>query len=85
MALRRGEIRLVLLASDGSTRDGERVTRLTEERGVPIRTVATREALGSWVGQAAVAVLGVRDPHLATAVREAFDGASARPRDNGEK
>ena len=66
--LRRGEIRLVLLASDGSARDRERLVRLTKESRVPARTVGSREELGSWIGQGPVAVLGVQDPNLAAAV-----------------
>ena len=83
-ALRRGEVRLVLLTSDGSARDRERMGRLAEESRVPSRTIATREALGSWVGRAPVAVLGILDPHIARAIRDGVDleGVS-RTRENG--
>ena len=78
-AMRRGEVRLVLLAADGSERDGDRLRRLCEESGVPARTISTREELGAWIGQGPVAVLGIVDPNLATAVRTGVDGTS----DNG--
>jgi ribosomal protein L7Ae-like RNA K-turn-binding protein len=76
-AVRRGEIRLVLLASDGSARDRERLVRLTDESRVPRRTVATREELGSWVGEGPVSVVGLLDPHLAAAVRADVDAEPA--------
>jgi ribosomal protein L7Ae-like RNA K-turn-binding protein len=81
-ALRRGEVRLVLLASDGSERDRERLLRLLEEARVPSRMLATREQLGAWIGQGPVAVLGLRDPNLAAAVRA---GVDAGPGENGGK
>jgi ribosomal protein L7Ae-like RNA K-turn-binding protein len=79
-AMRRGEIRLVLLASDGSERDRERLVRLTNESRVPHRTVGTREELGSWVGGGPVSVLGLRDPNLAAAVRADVDAGAAECR-----
>ena len=79
-AVRRGELRLVLLASDGSERDRERLLRLVEEAQVPSRIVALREELGAWVGEGPVAVLGIRDPNLAAAVRAGLD---AGPEENG--
>ena len=66
--LRRGEVRLVLLASDGSPRDRERLVRAAEERRAPVRMVGTRDELGSWVGRESVAVCGVTDPNLAAEI-----------------
>jgi ribosomal protein L7Ae-like RNA K-turn-binding protein len=89
-SLRRGEIRLVLLASDGSARDRERVLRVSEEEHVPALDLATRAELGSWIGREAVCVLGIQDPHLAGALRACLGeaaGESAAPRreNAGEK
>jgi len=80
IGLRRGEVRLVLFASDGSPRDRERLLRLLEEAAVPFRTVATREQLGAWIGESPVAVVGLRDANLAAAV---LAGLDASPAENG--
>jgi ribosomal protein L7Ae-like RNA K-turn-binding protein len=75
--LRRGEVRLVLLAEDGSPRDRKRLTRAAAESAVPARRLATREELGAWLGLGPVSVLGLTDPHLAGAVRAQLDGDGA--------
>jgi ribosomal protein L7Ae-like RNA K-turn-binding protein len=80
-ALRKGRIALVLLAGDGSSRDGERLKRIADEEGVPVRTVSTREELGSWVGFGPVSVLGLTDRRLAAALRDRLDGARGESRD----
>ena len=67
--LRRGEVRLVLLAADGSARDRERLFRVSAEENVPAFDLATSAELGSWVGRETVAVLGIRDANLASALR----------------
>ncbi len=79
-SLRKGQIHLVVLAGDGSPRDRERLARITEEEGVPVRTVATREELGSWVGFGAVSVMGLQDRRLAAAILDRLDEARGRPR-----
>jgi ribosomal protein L7Ae-like RNA K-turn-binding protein len=76
--LRRGEIRLVLLATDGSPRDHERLARVSEEAGVPARTVATREEFGNWIGMGPVAVLGIRDAQLAAGVLSGLDESEGK-------
>jgi ribosomal protein L7Ae-like RNA K-turn-binding protein len=75
--LRHGEIRLVLLAEDGSPRDRERVRRVAREAGVPARVLAKRDDLGRWMGRGPVAVLGIRDSNLAAALLSNLDGEPA--------
>ena len=82
-ALRRGEIHLVVLAEDGSPRDQERLERIADEEGVPVRIIATRSELGSWVGFGAVSVLGLTDRRLAEAVRSRWD--ESRGETTGER
>jgi ribosomal protein L7Ae-like RNA K-turn-binding protein len=77
-ALRRGEIRLVLIAADGSARDRARLHRVGAEEDVPVVDLASREELGAWVGRGPVAVLGIRDPNLAEAVRGELAGRMPR-------
>jgi ribosomal protein L7Ae-like RNA K-turn-binding protein len=69
-ALHRGAIRAVLVATDGSPRDRERLARIAQEAGVPVRAVAVRAELGAWTGRASVAVLGIRDGRLASRIVE---------------
>jgi ribosomal protein L7Ae-like RNA K-turn-binding protein len=72
-ALRKGRIHLVVLAGDGSPRDRERIERIAAEEGVPVRSVATRDELGAWIGFGAVSVLGLTDRRLAETVRRGRD------------
>ncbi|NNE44383.1 MAG: hypothetical protein HKN12_09250 [Gemmatimonadetes bacterium] len=85
--LRRGEVRLVLLAADGSPRDRERLVRAAEEGNAPTRIVGTREELGGWVGRGSVAVCGVLDANLASEIRLQIDredgGSRGARRNNG--
>jgi ribosomal protein L7Ae-like RNA K-turn-binding protein len=82
LALRRGEIRLVLLAEDASPRDRERLVRVAEEEEVPSHVVGTRAALGAAIGRDAVAVVGVRDRGMAEAL-EARLSSSQGGREDG--
>jgi ribosomal protein L7Ae-like RNA K-turn-binding protein len=78
VGLRRGEIRLVLLAGDSSPRDRERLARVAAEESVPARVVGSRASLGEAIGRDGVAVVGVRDPNMAEAL-EARLGAEGGP------
>ncbi|MFN8176453.1 MAG: L7Ae/L30e/S12e/Gadd45 family ribosomal protein [bacterium] len=73
-ALRRGEIRLVLLAEDASPRDRARLERVAEEEGVPARTVESRASLGAAIGAGDVTVVGVRDRGMAEALEARLAG-----------
>ena len=73
--LRRGEVRLVLLAEDASPRDRERVIRVAAEDDVPARVVGTRASLGEAIGRDGVAVVGVQDPNMAEALTARLGGA----------
>lgn len=69
-SLRRGQVSLVLLSEDGSSRDGERTARLAEEEGISvIRLPVGAEELGGWIGRNRVATFGIEDPDLAAAIR----------------
>jgi len=75
--LRRGEVRLVLLAEDGSARDRERMRRVASEAGTPIVSLGTREELGRGIGAGPVAVMGLTDPSLAGEVARLAAGDAA--------
>lgn len=86
--LRRGEVRLVLLAEDGSPRDRERLQRVAGEHGVPARMVGTRDELGQAIGRDGVSVVGVTDRNLAAGVLGRLDGPASprsRGKDEGER
>jgi ribosomal protein L7Ae-like RNA K-turn-binding protein len=74
IALRRGEIRLVILAEDASPRDRERLVRVAEEEGVPARVVEGRASLGEAIGAGDVTVVGVQDPGMAEALEARLAG-----------
>jgi ribosomal protein L7Ae-like RNA K-turn-binding protein len=75
-ALHRGAIRAVLVATDGSPRDRERLARIAKENGIPVRAVTGRAELGAWTGRTSVAVIGIRDGRLASRIVE-LAGAEA--------
>jgi ribosomal protein L7Ae-like RNA K-turn-binding protein len=85
IALRRGEVYLVLLASDGSPRDRERLERVTEEAGVPTCVAGSRVELGDAIGTGEVSVLGVRDRNLAAGLAARLKETDTRtgPGDSG--
>jgi ribosomal protein L7Ae-like RNA K-turn-binding protein len=58
-ALRRGEARMVLFASDGSPVQREKVLPLARNRGVPTRVAGTRNELGEALGSGPLAVVAV--------------------------
>jgi ribosomal protein L7Ae-like RNA K-turn-binding protein len=73
-ALRRGEVRLLILAEDASPRDRERLARVAAQAGVPAHVAGTRAALGAAIGRDEIAALGVRDPHMAGALAARLSG-----------
>ena len=81
--MHRGRVRLILLAADGSPRDRERLERLAEETGTPLRRVGPREELGRAVGRDGVSVVGVTDRNVAAGILGRLDG-TASPRSRGK-
>lgn len=64
-ALRKGRVRVLVLASDLSPGTREKLERLAEERGVPVLVLDYKEELGPPVGRQAIGVLGILDPFFA--------------------
>jgi ribosomal protein L7Ae-like RNA K-turn-binding protein len=77
--LRRRTVRLVLVASDGSPRDRQRLERVARESRTPLVVVGTREELGQGVGRGPIAVVGLTNANLAAAVRARLDSPAAAP------
>lgn len=64
-ALRRGELRLVILAGDRSLRTNDKVGRLARAKGVTMLEGPSAATLGESIGSTPVQVVGVKDAHLA--------------------
>jgi ribosomal protein L7Ae-like RNA K-turn-binding protein len=76
--MRQGEIALILLASDGSARDRERLRRVAEEERVDTRDMGSAEELGAAIGRGTVGVLGIRDRHLAAGILRRLENDTTR-------
>lgn len=70
-ALQRGDVHLVVIASDASERAIERVIRLAKGRGVPVVTGPASTMIGERLGRPPVMAVAVTDRHLAQGMRPA--------------
>lgn len=77
--MRRGELGLILLATDSSPRDRERLIRVAEEEGVPSFSAGTGQEMGAVVGRGAVSVLGIRDRNLAAGIAQRLEKSGQKP------
>jgi ribosomal protein L7Ae-like RNA K-turn-binding protein len=66
--LQRGDVRLVVLASDKSQRTEEKVERLARGTAVPVMIGPEAEALGARLGRGAVQAVGIVDPGFAEGI-----------------
>ena len=64
-AVKEGRARLILLATDASETQREKVMKLLRHGETPRATLGTREALGSAVGSAPVSAVAVTNNELA--------------------
>lgn len=69
-ALRRGEVRLVLVARDGSETQRKKVFPLVRSQGVKWRSLGDRAELGSAVGREPLTMVGVTDSGFAKSLLE---------------
>ena len=69
-ALQRGQLALVVVASDHSTRTEDKVLSLARARGVPCVVGPGADDLGRSVGRGSVQAVGVRDADLAAGIRD---------------
>jgi ribosomal protein L7Ae-like RNA K-turn-binding protein len=68
-ALRRGDLALVVMAQDHSTRTDEKVGRLARARDVALLAGPPADELGRLLGRDSVQVVGVKDSKLAAGIR----------------
>ncbi len=69
-ALRCGEARLVLLATDGSERQQNKVLHLADARGVPWERLSSMEELGEAVGAGPLTSLAVTGKRFAGEIQK---------------
>lgn len=72
-AVRSGEARLVLTATDASEQQLEKVRALLRHREIPERTLGSREELGAAIGRAPLTAVAVSQDGFATRIREMLD------------
>jgi ribosomal protein L7Ae-like RNA K-turn-binding protein len=72
--LRRGDVRLVVLADDRSPRTADKVERLARGTAVPVVIGPEAVALGARIGRGAVQAVGITDPAFADGILAAGSG-----------
>ncbi len=73
-ALKRGELRLVVVAGDSSERTGDKVVRLARARGIPLVEGPSAALMGQSLGRGEVQAIGVRDDRLAAGIEARVAG-----------
>jgi ribosomal protein L7Ae-like RNA K-turn-binding protein len=69
--LRRGRVKLVIIATDAS--DGTKDTFLKAARGIPVMETGTMEQLGAAIGKSERAVLCILEAGMAQAIMDAVN------------
>ena len=75
--IRKGEVVLAILASDGSPTQLRKLTPLLEARGVPYRVLLDRERLGSAVGRGPLSAVGLTNRGFAKRAAELASALSS--------
>ncbi len=73
-----GEVRLVLLARDASENQFKKVRSLIRSRGVPVRMVSARAALGRALGRSTLSMVGVTATSFAAQLLERLPANPSR-------
>lgn len=81
-ALRRGGIRLLVLAGDASPATARRAEEAAADAGVPTVVLADRSTIGRALGREWVAVCGVTDAAFADGIQKAVPLAAENPDDS---
>lgn len=82
-ALRRGDLALIVLASDLSQRTEEKVARLAHGTGIPVLLGPSSRELGQRLGRDEIQAVGVRDPRLADGLRECWSSRQPQEKEQG--
>ena len=70
-AVKRGRVKIALVASDASQNSLDKIEGLLKARAVPVIGSLSAHELGAIAGRDAVAVIGVTDAGLAEGIKEA--------------
>lgn len=76
-AVKKGTVRVAVVADDASVHSREKVTRLLTARGVSVLRIDSASVLGRAAGKETTAVIGVVDAQLAKGVLAAAGSAGA--------
>ena len=68
--LRNGEVRLVIVAEDGSPAQKKKILPLAGARAVEVSTLGTRNELGGAVGRGPLTAVGITHPGFEKELRE---------------
>ena len=74
-ALRRGEVKLVLMASDASATQTDKVRGLLGHQEIPSAEVGTKVELGHALGAAPVSIVGITEAAFARSFLEKLQAA----------
>lgn len=83
-AIRQGEARLVLVASDASGLQLDKVRSALKDRPIPWETLGDRATLGAAVGRGLVSVVAVTAASFADRLRSELDSAGSAVRSKRE-
>ncbi len=73
-ALRKGDVKLLILASDGSETQKKKLVPLAEARGVRWETLASSQELGAAVGAGSLTAVGVIGNEFAGELKKRLGG-----------
>lgn len=78
VAMRKGKVKLLLVAKDIAAGSGEKAMRLARNAGVPCRVYGTGEELSHMTGMTGRYVFGITDAHFAEVMASSIDREEGR-------
>ena len=73
--MKRGKIRLLILAVDLTENTIKKFERLAEAQGIPFRIYGTKETLSEMTGEVGRGIFGISDNNLAAAILKEMDSS----------
>jgi ribosomal protein L7Ae-like RNA K-turn-binding protein len=75
MAVRKGQVHLIILASDATENARDRCERLAKYHQIPLIVLGTRAELGHWTGKDERVVAAITDAGFAERLRQIYEDA----------
>ena len=75
--LKRGWVKLLLMANDASPQSVQAIKRLAAIKAVPVITYGSKDDLGRLIGKSSRSALAVTDEHIAKGIIEAYERGDA--------